>query len=47
MIGVCGDIAAEKATSPATLKNALLDSLFTLSPEEFERRANVLIRFSS
>jgi hydroxyethylthiazole kinase len=41
LIGVAGEIAAERAAGPGTLQVGLLDALAGLTPEELERRVRV------
>jgi hydroxyethylthiazole kinase len=41
VLGVAGDVAAERAAGPGSFQVALLDALASLTPEELERRARV------
>lgn len=41
MLGVAGELAAERATGPGSFQMYLLDALSGLEPEELERRARV------
>jgi hydroxyethylthiazole kinase len=43
VLGVAGDVAAERASGPGSFQVALLDALASLTPEELERRARVQI----
>jgi len=42
LMGVAGDIAAEKAEGPGSLQLHFYDALYNLKPEEFEKRMNVI-----
>jgi hydroxyethylthiazole kinase len=41
VLGVAGELAAEKAAGPGSFQAALLDALSALDPETLERRARV------
>lgn len=41
MLGICGQRAAQTAKGPGSLRAALLDAAYTLTPEELEREAAV------
>jgi hydroxyethylthiazole kinase len=41
IMGVAGDMAAEKATAPGSFRVALIDALYEMTPEELQRRARI------
>lgn len=41
IMGVAGDMAAERAQAPGSFRVALLDALYEMTPEELTRRAKV------
>lgn len=41
MLGICGERAAREAKGPGSLRAALLDAAYTLTPEELERETAV------
>ncbi len=41
VLGVAGEVAAERATGPGSLQLGLLDALAALTPEDLERRVRV------
>ena len=41
MLGICGERAAREARGPGSLRAALLDAAYTLTPEELDHEAAV------
>ena len=41
MLGICGERAARESRGPGSLRAALLDAAYTLTPEELDHEAAV------
>jgi hydroxyethylthiazole kinase len=39
--GLAGEVAAQKAQAPGSFQVALLDALYTITPEQLQSQANI------